>query len=135
VKLQKEGKTSVFGEEEEEEQADEYAQFESGTLLMEENKMDRKELQRRDGEIVKISQSIEELAQIFKELGALVVEQGTILDRIEYNVDLVMDKVEHGNAELRTTVKTTESQRPIKCILILVVIIFVQLLILGWKNS
>lgn len=40
----------------------------------------------RDEEITRIAQSIEELAGIFKELAVLVIDQGTILDRIDYNM-------------------------------------------------
>ena len=40
----------------------------------------------RDEEIVRIAKSIEELAAIFKELAVLVIDQGTILDRIDYNM-------------------------------------------------
>ena len=40
-------------------------------------------IQERDIEIQKIAQSIEELSTIFKELAVLVIDQGTILDRID----------------------------------------------------
>ena len=43
----------------------------------------------RNAEITRIAQSIEELAQIFKELAVLVIDQGTILDRIDYNMEQV----------------------------------------------
>jgi syntaxin 16 len=43
----------------------------------------------RDAEITRIAQSIEELAQIFKELAVLVIDQGTILDRIDFNMEQV----------------------------------------------
>lgn len=137
VKQQKEGGGSVFQASDDESEADaEEERFESGMLLVGgESKMDRKDLQRRDEEIVKIAKSIEELAVIFRELGALVVEQGSILDRIEYNVDLVVEKVKRGNEELVKTSQIQATQRPIKCILALVVIIFILLLLLAFKHS
>ena len=36
-----------------------------------------------------IAKSIEELATIFKELAVLVIDQGTILDRIDFNMEQV----------------------------------------------
>ncbi len=47
--------------------------------------------QERDQEIRKICQSIEELSVVFKELAALVIDQGTIIDRIDYNMEQVRD--------------------------------------------
>ncbi len=41
----------------------------------------------RDTEIQKICESIEQLAIVFKELSVMVFEQGTIIDRIDYNLE------------------------------------------------
>ena len=54
----------------------------------------------REKEIIKVAQSINELAQLFKELNVLVLEQGTILDRIDYNIEQTVTKVKQGVTEL-----------------------------------
>ncbi len=36
-----------------------------------------------------LAKSIEELSVIFKELAVLVIDQGTVLDRIDYNMEQV----------------------------------------------
>lgn len=46
----------------------------------------------RDEEITRIAKSIEELSQIFKELAVLVIDQGTILDRIDFNMEQVLEE-------------------------------------------
>ena len=51
-------------------------------------------------EIIKIAQSINDLATIFRELSVLVIEQGTILDRIDYNIEQTMVKVQDGRQQL-----------------------------------
>jgi hypothetical protein len=45
------------------------------------------EVKERDAEIKKTAQSIEELSGIFKELALLVIDRGTIADRIDYNLE------------------------------------------------
>lgn len=59
------------------------------------NDMER-EIAQRDNEIAALVESIEELSQIFKELAVLVIDQGTILDRIDYNMEQVVERVEDG---------------------------------------
>ncbi|CAM9341859.1 unnamed protein product [Discosporangium mesarthrocarpum] len=44
-------------------------------------------VEQRDQEIKNIQTSINELAVIFKELAVLVIDQGTILDRIDFNME------------------------------------------------
>lgn len=46
------------------------------------------------------AKSIEELAQIFKELAVLVIDQGTVLDRIDYNMEMAVERTKQGMVEL-----------------------------------
>ena len=43
----------------------------------------------RDREVRNILQSINDLGQVMKDLSVLVIDQGTILDRIDANMDQV----------------------------------------------
>ncbi|KFP20012.1 Syntaxin-16, partial [Egretta garzetta] len=47
-----------------------------------------------------IVQSISDLNEIFRDLGAMIVEQGTVLDRIDYNVEQSCMKTEEGLKQL-----------------------------------
>ncbi|KAH8119417.1 t-SNARE [Phellopilus nigrolimitatus] len=45
------------------------------------------DLQQRDREITEIAKSIASLAELFKDLSTLVIDQGTLLDSVEYNIE------------------------------------------------
>ncbi len=81
----------------------------------------------RDEEINRIAKSIEELAQIFKELAVLVIDQGTILDRIDYNMEQVLENTKEGIVQLNKAEDYQKSALPLRCIIALVVLILIML--------
>ena len=91
-------------------------------------------VQSRDQEIIKIAQSIEELGSIFKELAVLVIDQGTILDRIDYNMEAVVEHTKTGIKQLEKAEKSQKNARPLRCIMCLSLTIFVLLVILILKH-
>jgi len=92
-------------------------------------------IESRDQEISKIAQSIEELGTIFKELAVLVIDQGTILDRIDYNMEAVVESTKTGVKQLEKAEKAQKNARPMKCIVCLVITIFILLVILVLKHK
>lgn len=56
----------------------------------------------REQEINDIAKGIIELANIFKELQSMVIDQGTMLDRIDYNVEKMGVQVKEADRELKT---------------------------------
>eukprot|EP00977_Amphora_coffeiformis_P016025 scaffold4855_cov195-Amphora_coffeaeformis.AAC.10 len=92
-------------------------------------------VQSRDTEIIQIAKSIEELSSIFKELAVLVIDQGTILDRIDYNMEAVVEHTKTGIQQLEKAERSQKSARPIRCIICLSVLIFVLLVLLVLKWS
>ena len=89
----------------------------------------------RDTEIVAIAQSIEELAQIFKELAVLVIDQGTILDRIDYNMEETLDHTKQGLVELTVAEKYQKQATPLKCIAVLILLNIVFMAIVIAKHQ
>jgi syntaxin 16 len=86
----------------------------------------------REQEINDIAKGIIELADIFKELQSMVIDQGTMLDRIDYNVERMVVDVKGAEKEL--TVATGYQKRSVKrkillLLLLLVIGMFVLVLI------
>jgi syntaxin 16 len=89
----------------------------------------------RDEEIQQIAKSIEELAQIFKELAVLVIDQGTILDRIDFNMENAVEHAKEGVVQLEKAEEHQKNATGFKCICLLVVLIIIMLGVLIWKHT
>jgi len=59
----------------------------------------------REREITDIAKGIIELADIFKELQSMIIDQGTMLDRIDYNVEKMAVDVKAADKELTVVSK------------------------------
>ncbi|KAH8550249.1 t-SNARE [Umbelopsis sp. PMI_123] len=57
-------------------------------------------IDQREREINQIAKSIYQLADIFRDLQTLVIDQGTMLDRIDYNIEQTNVQVKHAVVEL-----------------------------------
>lgn len=89
----------------------------------------------RDEEITRIAQSIEELAGIFKELAVLVIDQGTILDRIDYNMENAVEHAKEGIVQLEKAEEHQKNAMSVRIIFVLVALIIVMLIVLVLKHS
>eukprot|EP00461_Guttulinopsis_vulgaris_P001012 UN01012 len=87
----------------------------------------------REQEIIRLAENINELATLFQDLNVLVIEQGTILDRIDYNVEQTVHNVQAGRVELEKAEEYSKSNWILKAILILLVVIVVELILLVIK--
>ena len=81
--------------------------------LMEQSELDTRH---SDEEINGLVKSINDLAAIFKDLSVLVVEQGTILDRIDYNIESAKEDTINANKNLEAVQKMEKSNRARNCI-------------------
>jgi syntaxin 16 len=88
----------------------------------------------RNKEIKTLVSTINDLAVLFKELSILVVEQGTILDRIDYNVECAHKDTKQAIVHLENTLEIEKSPRSKKVMICLVVSIMVCTLLLMFKH-
>lgn len=65
----------------------------------------------KDKEIQELTESVRDLAVLFKELSTLVIEQGTIIDRIDYNVEVALEQTKKGKKHLIGARKAQKSNR------------------------
>lgn len=94
---------------------------------------DQEYLLEREREIYKISQNVVELSIIFKELENIVIDQGTILDNIVYNLDRTVENTQGAHKELVKAEGYQKQTRKCKIILFLVLLILLCLMLLMVK--
>ena len=97
--------------------------------------MEEVQSKHRSKEIDQLADSINSLAVLFKDFSVLVIEQGTILDRIDYNVESAAEHVEVANVHLEKTLRIEKSTRARSCMVCLAVTIFVMMVLLVIKWS
>lgn len=91
---------------------------------------DEQMLLHREREITKIAQGILELSEIFKDLQTMVIDQGTLLDRIDYNIETMHSNVKQADKELIQATHYQKRTQKCKVILLLSLIVFGLFIIL-----
>ncbi|KAL9644639.1 hypothetical protein ABK040_015378 [Willaertia magna] len=96
--------------------------------------LQEREIIKRDKELRYILQSIIELNEMFQQINLLIMEQGTLIDRIDYNIEMTCDFVKSGNENLKRA-EELENQscncfNSCICVLSIVIVFLTILLIL-----
>ncbi|WWC66037.1 uncharacterized protein I303_108659 [Kwoniella dejecticola CBS 10117] len=123
--------TDLLDELEEDEQAS-HTQMQSQSQQQSTSAIDI-DIQQRSNEITQIASSISELADLFRDLGNLVVEQGTVLDSVEYNVQMTARELKGAEEELKVAQRYQANTGRRKCILFLFLCIIGLIIILIYK--
>ncbi|XP_011165625.1 syntaxin-16 [Solenopsis invicta] len=111
-------------------------QRQDSVLLQLEEPEDRMKLaMEREEQIGSIVQSIADLKYIFKDLAVMVEDQGTILDRIDYNIEQTQVQVQEGYKQLKKADSYQKANKKLYCIVILAAaIIFLSFLFVIFKT-
>nr|CAG4645710.1 EOG090X0AQP [Lynceus sp. MCZ IZ 141354] len=100
--------------------------------LLEEN---TQAVELREREIQHVVRSISDLNVIFKEISHMVADQGTILDRIDFNVEQAQVKVHEGLTQLQKADTYQKKNRKMMCIVIMTVsVIFLLIILIAVKS-
>jgi syntaxin 16 len=89
-------------------------------------------IQQREREIEDIAQGIIELSDLFRDLQTMIIDQGTLLDRIDYNVERMAVDLKDAEKELTVASgyqKKTTKRKIILLLILIVVAMFVLLLV------
>ena len=90
-------------------------------------------LVKRDNELGILLNSVNDLAEIFKDMQNLVMEQGSILDRIDYNIDIASTNITSGKKSIQKADKYHKNNCFRNVIIILIICIFIEGLLLIFK--
>ncbi|KAJ4483407.1 t-SNARE [Lentinula aciculospora] len=91
------------------------------------------DLQTRDRELSEIAKSIASLAELFKDLSVLVIDQGTLLDSVEYNIEQTAIQIKDAVQELDIATRYQKNTGRRKCIFLLLLIIFGLIIVIIYK--
>lgn len=86
--------------------------------------------QEREKEVNAIVKSILDLNEIFKDLSQMVADQGTVLDRIDYNIEQTSIQVQQGYSQLKKADAYQRKNRKMIAIIILAASVIVLFFIL-----
>ena len=90
-------------------------------------------LKRRDTELGILLNNMNNLASTFSDLKNLVMEQGTVLDRIDYNIDEATLNTSKGKKHLMNASELQKKSCFRNVMLFLVVCIFVESILIMFK--
>lgn len=85
-------------------------------------------MQRQNEEIAQIAQREEEIRSIFLNLSNLIVQQGTVIDRIDYCVTASLENAEIAHKEVEKAASYQKKSRMWKCALFLSVFVVVLII-------
>ena len=88
---------------------------------------------KRNNDLDNLLISVNELADIYKDMQTLVMEQGSILDRIDYNIEIASTNVSSGKKNIEKADKYQKNNCFRNVIIILIVLIFIEGLLLIFK--
>ena len=122
--------TIIIGNEESAGVSENNVQLDFGAGFLKEQQQARLELneiQARDEELKKIESKVIEVNQLFKEINALITQQGEVIDNIEKTVNDATVTVESGKGQLNEARKNKKKwfRKKMCCIVIVVVAVLI----------
>lgn len=105
---------------------DDISQYDTGfsTQLTDRVETNRIRIAQRMNEIREIAAQVEELGQMFNDIATMVHEQGSLLDRIDYNIESADHSVTQGKKEVTEVLHGEKGFSKRLCFLLLLILVF-----------
>ncbi|SCN63584.1 SNARE protein, putative [Plasmodium chabaudi adami] len=113
---------------------EEYNMHEQQSLYEQPNQVNLLNINKRNSDLQQIANTVIDLHNIFKELSVMLVDQGSLLDQIDYNIDMSLDKSEKGLYQLKKLEKEENGKIAARCVSFLTTLIFVLLILIILKH-
>lgn len=90
----------------------------------------------RTRELTRVAENVNDLATLVKDIAALVLDQGTVLDRVDYNLEDTKLKTHAAARELRIADRYQSKRHALCCIILLAVScgVMFTILVLKWTS-
>lgn len=111
---------------EEEDDEDEIARYDTGFTFEQQlrSEMANERITQREKDIQMIAQQTNEIAEMFEDIAQMVNEQGTLFDRIDYNIEAADHDTKVGvDSNLRPVVESEGTFSKKLCFLLILIII------------
>jgi len=83
-------------------------------------------------DVITLEQSVAELHQMFLDFALLTMQQGELIDQIEFNVKGAADYVEEANVDVHQAIEYSKKSRKKQCWIIILVIVLALILLLSF---
>lgn len=101
--------------------------------MLEEAELD---VNRRTQQIARIAKAVNDIASAMHEMSVLIVDQGSILDRIDHNVESAIVDIKTGRDEVDSASKYQEKSTAVICIgLIIMIILIIAIVFIALNSS
>lgn len=123
--LQKREKKRRDNEEYEDIQQDDLIRYDTGFTSEQQLRKDIsiERIKDRENQIRKIANMTNEVAEMFEDVALMVNEQGTLFDRIDYNIESAVPPINKGVEDIRVVVKKGRNFSKRLCILLVAILI------------
>lgn len=88
------------------------------------------EYEARDASIADLIKEVTEVQEIMRDISVLVVEQGSMIDRVDQNITTTVEHVERGVEHIRRAHDASKSGAMATCIFVLLILVSIMFFIM-----